>query len=117
MKINCLSVRQPYASAILDGLKVEEYRSRKTNHRGLLAIHASMTLEPTGLENYDYIPETLTFGAILGVVEVVDCVECESGFAWQLANPLWLDTPIPFKGKVGLFPVDIDNALIPQAAH
>lgn len=45
MKLPCLSVRQPYASAILAGVKVEEYRSWAAAHRGLLALHASNTID------------------------------------------------------------------------
>ena len=41
MKYKVLSVRQPYANLIVKGYKDVENRSRRTNYRGLLLIHAS----------------------------------------------------------------------------
>lgn len=39
--IRALTVRQPWASDIVDGVKTIEVRSRHTHHRGPLVIHAS----------------------------------------------------------------------------
>lgn len=40
-KYKVLSVRQPYASLLVNGIKDVENRSRKTNFRGTVLIHAS----------------------------------------------------------------------------
>lgn len=116
MELRCLSVRQPFASAILTGQKVEEYRSKLTRHRGPLAIHASKTLEPSAFGDYpNFRPDRVTLGAILGIVDVADCLEdVYDGFVWVLANPRWLSKPLPCKGRVGLFPVTIPDELLPQ---
>src|SRR5687767_9624159 len=42
-RLMCLSVRQPWAELIVAGRKRVENRTWKTNHRGLLGIHASAT--------------------------------------------------------------------------
>lgn len=52
--MKALSIRQPWASLLVDGHKVFEYRSRDFHHRGLVAIHASKTegvAERKGLAN------------------------------------------------------------------
>jgi len=50
--IPVLSVRQPWASLIAEGVKTIEIRKWVTDERGPLAIHASRTLDTAG---YDYL--------------------------------------------------------------
>lgn len=111
MRIYCLSIRQPYAEAILRGLKTEEYRTWPTRQRGLIAIHASKTIQGEALEHFPQLTrETLTTGALLGVVEVVECEPdgC-GGFVWSLANPRRLRHPAPMPGRTGLFLAELDE--------
>jgi hypothetical protein len=120
MILKCLSVRQPWASAILLGLKAEEYRSRPTRHRGPLLIHAG--LKPCDREaSLAFLaahPEVAAamppLGHALGLADVVGCEpHPEYGFAWRLARPRLLVRPVPVKGQVGLFAVEIDDAILP----
>jgi hypothetical protein len=53
--MKALSVRQPYAALICAGVKTVENRSRPTNYRGKLLIHASGN--PMAIPNFDYLPE------------------------------------------------------------
>jgi len=39
-KYKVLTVRQPYASLLVSGIKDVENRSRRTNYRGTVLIHA-----------------------------------------------------------------------------
>lgn len=114
--MRCLSVRQPHANLILTGKKVEEFRSWKTLHRGPLAIHAALTLDREAFADFPELsPKRLRRGAVIGVVDVVDCVEeVYGGYAFVLANPRWLREPIEMKGKLGLFDVDIPPHLLEQ---
>lgn len=121
--MKCLSVRQPWAWAIIHGGKDIENRSRPTRHRGPLAIHSSK-----GLAKLDYafdakfiqlttgviVPayEDLIFGAILGTVNLVDCVKLSSspwfqgryGFVLQDAEPWRI--PIITRGALGFWHFD-----------
>lgn len=47
--IKALTLHQPWASAIAFGMKQYETRPRKTNHRGLLAIHAGKAFNKEGM--------------------------------------------------------------------
>jgi len=84
-----LTIMEPYASAIAFGMKEYETRPRKTNHRGLLAIHAGKTFSKTGIPNVSWgnhirVPLTRRYsgvsendfhkGVILAVVELTDCI-------------------------------------------
>jgi hypothetical protein len=110
-----LTIRQPWASLIIEGHKDIENRSRPTRHRGLLVIHAGLATEEDALHQYRRLlqrPDDLPHGAILGTVEVVDCIEgarsrwAEPGnWHWVLADPRPFRKPIPVKGALSLWRV------------
>src|SRR5438128_12301732 len=82
-ELRVLSRRQPWAWLVVNGYKDIENRSWRTNHRGPLLIHASSTLTDFTPEKLDEIerkhgvrvPKDAETGGIVGVVDVVDCVE------------------------------------------
>ena len=120
---NYISVRQPYAWSIIAGFKDVENRNWSTKTNGRIFIHAAKTkasmeegskiLKKMGIK----VPpeEELVFGAIIGSVEITDCVEnsrqrCFSGpYGFLLANPIKLPRPIPMKAnaKMQRVPADI----------
>jgi len=118
-----LSVRQPWAWAIIFAGKDIENRSwQAINHglrqRGRIAIHAAKGMtKDEYVDAYDFMrtigvmcppPATLTRGAIIGSVEVVDVVT-KSDSRWffgprglVLRDPeIWC--PIPCIGALGYF--------------
>jgi len=116
-----LSLRQPWAWLVVNGLKDVENRSWRTNHRGPLLIHASRTIEKQAVDNMRpycqaklgiNLDEQLLTGGIIGVVEVTDCLRkhlstwyVAGNWAWVLKNPRRL----PFrecKAVVGFFTPD-----------
>lgn len=137
--MKAFTVYQPYAYAIVAGLKAYETRPRRTNIRGRVAVHAGKTdIWKTKLVTLDdmrgfakilsdhnkskggpHIPPILEFGAILGTVEIVDCVPVEEiaatlsererllgdyspgRWAWVLKNPVAFHSPVPARGKQG----------------
>jgi len=109
-----LSIRQPYAEAIIRGEKVEEYRSWSTNHRGPLVIHAASTKpRPADLAQYPRVdPGELVYGALVGVVDVVDVLfdNHEECYVWILEKPRKLAEPLVCKGKLNLWQVPRDLA-------
>ncbi|GEM_PF-1195238 len=122
--VPALSIRQPWASLICNGIKDIENRSWKLpeKHKGKrILIHA-------GLKDYDltnnvlseyqrgYINDLkrpLKYGAIIGSVEIVDCIKSTDNpntawgglycYHWILKNPIPLDTPIKCTGKLSFF--------------
>src|SRR5204863_6686895 len=101
--------------------KTVENRTWATRHCGPLLIHAAKSLASLHAQNPTYwrrvlgveLPreESLPFGYIVGVVNVVGCVLIEEGgrigpfgqsvwampgyYGWILENPRTLATPIP----------------------
>ena len=120
--MKAFTVYQPYAYAIIAGLKQYETRPRRTHIRGRVAVHAAKGNPKFVTLAVDMaLPDTmkLHYGAVLGTVEIADCVPVEeivhtlserekalgdysSGrFAWVLRNPVAFSTPVPAKGKQG----------------
>jgi|ERR1700732_2893733 ASCH domain len=87
-----LAVRQPWAWSIVNGFKDIENRSRRTHHLGLLLIHASLSRDSYA-ENVQLIktkhgisvPVEVDTGGIVGVVDVIDCVESHKS-KWFLSG-------------------------------
>ena len=119
--MKALSIRQPWASLIVAGIKDVENRTWATKLRGPLAIHAGLYKESRGRgEVYDAmmailcpeLPDPLPRGGIIGTVDLVDVVQdsesewAEDGqYHWLLANPQPLDF-VPVRGRLGLFNVE-----------
>jgi hypothetical protein len=122
LKAKALSIRQPYAWLIVAGHKDVENRTWQTSHRGPFLIHASKTVEHEAVNQYKQLckeqgvpwPKTLPTGAIVGVADLVDCVASHDSdwftgpVGWVLENPGVLSTPIPYRGRPGLWTAEID---------
>lgn len=112
-----LTIRQPWAWAIVFGGKEIENRSWPTKHRGPLLIHAGMAFEACGYEVVRQLAtrppppaSELAHGAIIGAVDLVDCVRdststwaSSGGWHWCLSNPQPLAQPVRCPGKLGLW--------------
>lgn len=131
-----LTIKNPWAWLIAQGIKRVENRSWPTAHRGPLAIHAGKTPDPLddevlGLfESLEItIPARLTYGAIVAVVNVVDCVKLDETYdlpGWLNDDPfafgpfVWIledaraVKPIPWKGKLGLW--EYTGSIIPAVS-
>ena len=113
--MKALSVRQPWAFFIVQGIKDEEYRPRCTKFRGTVLVHASkrvdrapfrMFVEQLQREHVD-LP-LLPRGFIVGAVDIADCERGDGDCAWILRNPRVALHPIPYTGRLGLFEVPDD---------
>lgn len=118
-----LSIRQPYAWLVVNGIKTIENRSQPTNIRGRVLIHASKA-QPTNddmmalrrickaLKIECPMPMQFKYGGIIGSVEIVDCVSWSDSewftgrYGYVLKNP----QVIKFKevrGNTGFFEVNL----------
>ena len=115
-----LTIKQPYAHLIACGIKDIENRSWQTKYRGRILIHAAATEFKGGWdaltqsqkhEARHTLGDKVNLSAIIGTVEIVDCVKNhpsiwanEGEWNWVLANPVLFDEPIlNVKGKLSLW--------------
>ncbi len=127
--MKALTIKEPWATLIVDGYKKYEFRSWKTNYRGKILIHAGMSLESDTLKRFKNYNLTCSKGAIIGEADLVDCIKVDEEFinelrkidsvvyalsnhsenyAWKLENIIKYDNPICVKGKLGLWNYDTD---------
>ena len=113
-----LTIKEPWASLIINGYKKYEFRSWKTNYRGKILIHAGMSLEKDMLERFKDYNLNCSKGAIIGEAELVDCILVDEKlnkelrdidpivygrsnhietYAWKLENVIKYDNPIYIK--------------------
>jgi hypothetical protein len=122
---SCLSVRQPWAWLIIQGYKNIENRSQRCHIQKTIALHASTTntrneyaaalalIADRGLDITLPPIEDLVTGAIVGLVDIVDCVTQSDSpwftgeYGWVLANPR-SGIPVPQRGQQGFFPVEYE---------
>lgn len=106
-----LTVRQPWAWAMLFAGKDIENRSWCPKYRGPLLIHAGAALDRGALLPRLSLrePEEHVMSAIIGVVDLIDVVESsrsrwfEGNYGWVLTNPRPFSRPVPCKGRLGLW--------------
>lgn len=122
-----LSIRQPWAWAIINAGKDVENRSWQTKFRGPVCIHASKgcTVDEhfwaaRRISRYAQglvVPDLrdLSRGGIIGVADIVDCVSASASrwfdgdFGFVLANVRPVEF-IPCKGALGFFKWSRANA-------
>jgi hypothetical protein len=122
--MRALSVRQPWAWAIIHAGKNIENRTWTTKHRGPLAIHASQGCTRAEYDAASVEIERITGkrpptlaelprGCVVGTVDMVDCVEegeTENPWAqddccwWMLSSPCACE-PLATRGRLGLFEI------------
>lgn len=109
-RVRALSVRQPWAHAILHLGKDVENRSRRTRYRGPVLIQVALRVDRVDAENLDLDADKLKRGVILGVVDIVDCVRNhrskwadKGAWHWVLANPRAFRTPSSAREHSGFF--------------
>ena len=119
-----LTVKEPWASLIINGYKKYEFRSWKTKYRGKILIHAGMSLEKDAAKRFSEYNLEYYKGAIIGEATITDCILVDTKFneelrkinplvyarsnhvetyAWKLENIKKYDKPIYIKGKLGLW--------------
>lgn len=125
-----LTIKEPWASLIINGYKEYEFRSWKTKYRGKILIHAGMSLEKDASERFKEYNLEYYKGAIIGEATITDCILVDNEFnlelrkinplvyarsnhvetyAWKLENIKKYDKPIYIKGKLGLWNYEIGD--------
>lgn len=130
-----ITIKEPFASLVADGIKKVETRSWETNYRGEIYIHAGLTKVP---EQDERIKKLITFlpskkflyGHIIAKGKLVNCIYMDEKFletiennpieklcghyekgryAWVIEDIQRLEHPILVKGKLGIWNYENNN--------
>ena len=125
-----LTIKEPWASLIIEGYKNYEFRSWKTNYRGKILIHAGLNIEKDNLVKFKDYDINIQKGKIIGEAMLTDCIKVTedfqkellkkdkivygqsdhaSDYAWKLENVIKYEEPISVKGKLGLWNYEFDK--------
>lgn len=121
--MKALSIRQPWAAAILYAGKRIENRTWYSGFRGEFLLHAGQTFDrDTDLDFGGNLPDNadpyspVNRGALLGVATITACIPVSAvphdqrrwaigPWCFVLANVRAFAQPIPYKGRLGFFDI------------
>lgn len=120
-----LTLRQPWATWVALKAKPTENRTRKTDRRGPVLIHAGLGFDEdawhrVGVPRKLPLLHSLPAGAIVAVASITDCHEAagccapwgEAGpgvWHWVLDDVRGLPQPVPARGALGFWRPDADT--------
>lgn len=125
--MRALTIRQPWAGAIVHQTKRVENRTWKlpaAHHGARILIHAGAQLDKNAEVNGPHLD---VFSAIVGIVTIADCHwadewDCcgpwafNQAYHWTLTDVVALPEPVPAKGALGFWTPaeEIVNAALRQ---
>ena len=121
-----LTLKQPWATLVAEGIKKYEFRSWKTNYRGKVLIHAGSGVDKKELDRFKNLNLEYPSKRIIAEVEIEDCLELDdelnnkiisenniaygkkyrTGYAWKIGNVKKIKSNKEIKGKLGLWNID-----------
>lgn len=75
-----LTIKQPYATLIAEGIKEYEFRTWKTKYRGEFLIHAGKGKNLEYIEKFKHLNLEYPAGFIIAKVCLEDCIPVDSEF-------------------------------------
>ena len=124
-----LTLKQPWATLVAEGIKKYEFRSWKTKYRGKILIHAGTGIDKKELEKFKDLNLEFPSKRILTEVEIEDCLELNdelnkkiiaekniaygskyrTGYAWKLNNIKKINYDKEVNGQLGLWNLNIEE--------
>ena len=85
-----ITIKQPFATLIAEGLKEYEFRTWRTKFRGDILIHAGKGIDKKAMKRYEHLNLEYPSGQIIAKATITDCVYVDDNLKEQLQkkNPL-----------------------------
>lgn len=122
--MKAVTVKQPYASLIRNGIKKYEFRNLNTSYRGPIFIHASKQDDPVSMIIHEHLNLDYKRSKIIAIANLVDCLEfndelrekliaeeqinysfskCSHKYAWVLEDVKPIDSNVEVRGQLGIW--------------
>jgi len=124
-----ITIKQPFASLIEQGLKEYEFRTWRTKYRGKILIHAGKSIDKEAIKKFKDYNLEYPIGSIIAIADLTDCIKVDEklrkilneknplvysgiikdpkweGYAFKLENIKKIN-PIEINGKLSLWDYD-----------
>lgn len=124
-----LTLKQPWATLVAEGIKKYEFRTWKTKFRGKILIHAGIGVDKEAMNMVKDLGFDFPSGKIIALVNLEDCLELDdklnniiinenniaygtkyrTGYAWKISNVVKIDCLESIKGQLGLWNYEINE--------
>ena len=118
-----ITLKQPWATLVSEGIKKYEFRSWKYNYRGKILIHAGAGIDKDAMEKCVHLNLEYPNKRIIAEVDIVDCIALDetkskeinkqnsliygnklrNGYAWKLENVKKIKIEEEISGKQGIW--------------
>ena len=78
--MKAITIKQPFATLIAEGLKEYEFRTWKTKYRGEILIHAGKSVDKKAMERYKHLNLEYPLGKIIAKATITDCIYVDNEF-------------------------------------
>ena len=88
--VKVITIKQPFATLIAEGLKEYEFRTWKTKYRGEILIHAGKSIDKKAMKRYEHLNLEYPTGKIIAKATITDCIKIDDEIRYMLKekNPL-----------------------------
>lgn len=119
-----ITLKQPWATLVAEGLKKYEFRSWKYNYRGEILIHAGKGIDKDAMKKFEHLNLNYPHSKIIAKVKILDCIELNdeinkqiieeneliygykydrTGYAWKLDLIEKINDETILSGKQGIW--------------
>lgn len=119
-----ITLKQPWATLVAEGLKKYEFRSWKFNYRGEILIHAGKGVDKEAIKKFEHLNLNYPHSKIIAKVKILDCIELNdeiniqiieenelvyghkhdrTGYAWKLEVVEKIEDDKVISGKQGIW--------------
>lgn len=118
-----ITLKQPWATLVAEGIKKYEFRSWKYNYRGDILIHAGAGIDQDTMKKVENLNLDFPSKRIIAIVKLTDCIKLDpniskqislenpqiygnkirTGYAWKIENARKLNIDKEVLGKQGIW--------------
>lgn len=119
-----ITLKQPWATLVAEGLKKYEFRSWKLNYKGEILIHAGKGIDKDAMKRFEHLNLEYPHSRILARVNIIDCISLNdiinkkiisenelvygnkynrTGYAWKLELIEKINDDEVISGKQGIW--------------
>lgn len=119
-----ITLKQPWATLVAEGLKKYEFRSWKYSYRGEILIHSGKGVDKEAMKKFEHLNLNYPHSKIIAKVKILDCIELNdeinkqiieenelvyghkydrTGYAWKLELLEKINDSKEISGKQGIW--------------